>query len=80
MSQPDIVVLKTRRDEVVEDVVNLANDVIDRARRGEVRGLAVALVMDDGSTWTNSAKSCQRHALLAGILDLLIDVQRAPTS
>ena len=73
---PNIRILKTENDEISDEAVELSNDILDRVKSGECVGLAVAMVMKNGETWTKATASTSRHALLAAIFDLLMDYQR----
>lgn len=54
-----------------EDVLNLAQEMLDRARRGELKGLAVASVDMADSTSTNWASGCASGSLLLSAVTLL---------
>lgn len=75
-----IVSLQTFTDEVAGDVVSLAADVQQQVQKGDCVGIGVILVMRNGETHTKASKSTERHRMLAGMLDLLCDYQKGPTS
>ena len=72
----NIRILKTENDEISDEAIDLSNDILVRVTSGECIGLAVAMVMRNGDTWQKVTASTSRHALLAAILDLLMDYQR----
>lgn len=78
--KPTIVHLRTEQQDVAESALRLAEEIVMHARSGECKGLAVVLIMADGSTWTRATGSTNRQSVLTGILDLLFDYQMSRPS
>lgn len=69
-----IAALKTFANEVDEDIVKLAEEVLAEAKRGEMSGLAVVYVAKDGKSLSRASSTTTLHALTGAVAHLLHDL------
>jgi len=69
-----VIPLKTFKSECAEDLIEILEDKLARAKEGEFSTGAVVLVRPDGSIMCHFSKSENTHALVAGCSYLAHDI------
>lgn len=71
-----IIPLETRPLEIKREVIELLEEALGMAKKGEVIGLGMVLVKYDREVWTRAAKSDCLHSVIAGTAYLQFDLIR----
>jgi hypothetical protein len=67
----DLRVLTTRPQDIAEDVLAILEEALERAKKGEVKAVAIAEVCHDGSTVHSWSKGDGLSALQGAIFRML---------
>lgn len=62
-----VVELKTFASDTQKEIVEMAEKLLERAKKGDFEGLAIVASFPDGSCYTSYTRSMNFHALVSGL-------------